>query len=223
MTDLTFHSTHEHLGMLRSYTAAEIEAEPMFFDASLHFASEHGGPITQDFCDHLTPGIPWLIDSRVHMLMPGWFPAIPGWHHDDVPRSRSDGQPNYDNPAYQSQHIACVIDATDQPTESLTEFIEGMVTLPYPYGRGRSVYGYWNDELEAQLFESSVKKPSIFRLSVLSREVIGFDCNAFHKAVPAKTFGWRMFIRATTNTKDVAVDKIRRQANVYLPQPMEGW
>lgn len=30
--------------------------------------------------------------------MPGMFLAIPGWHHDNVPRTVNNGQPNYKDP-----------------------------------------------------------------------------------------------------------------------------
>src|ERR1700749_4013133 len=66
-----------------------LKNEPMFFNSDLNFAYEAGGPATRSFIDALPDGWkaePAVIDTRVHMLMPGWFPAIPGFHHDDVPR-----------------------------------------------------------------------------------------------------------------------------------------
>lgn len=67
-----------------------IKNEKMFFNSDLVFAYENGGPITKSFIDNLPEE--WktnsVFDSRVHMLMPGWYPAIPGWHHDDVPRPK---------------------------------------------------------------------------------------------------------------------------------------
>ena len=68
---------------------SEIKNEPMFFNSDFNYAYEKGGPITRSFLDNLPDdwkNQPLAFDSRVHMLMPGWFPAIPGWHHDDVPR-----------------------------------------------------------------------------------------------------------------------------------------
>lgn len=60
----------------------------MFYRADMGFAWKHGGPITQDFLGLLPQDwydSPVTIDSRVHMLMPGWYPCIPGMHHDDIP------------------------------------------------------------------------------------------------------------------------------------------
>lgn len=34
-------------------------------------------------------------DVKVHMLMPGQFPCIPGWHQDNVPRDKN-GKKDYD-------------------------------------------------------------------------------------------------------------------------------
>ena len=78
-----------------------IKNEPMFFNCDLAYAFKHGGEITKTFI----AGLPedWIsynpvLDSRVHMLMKNWYPCIPGYHHDDVPRSTSTGQPNYLSP-----------------------------------------------------------------------------------------------------------------------------
>lgn len=59
----------------------QIKNEPMFFNCSLEFAYNNGGPITRSFIMNLPDD--WntdqvVFDSRVHMLMPGWYPAIPG-------------------------------------------------------------------------------------------------------------------------------------------------
>ena len=57
---------------------AAIKNEPMFFSSDLHYAYSKGGPITRSFIEALPDA--WehaVFDSRVHMLMPGWFPSIP--------------------------------------------------------------------------------------------------------------------------------------------------
>ncbi len=66
------------------YNKSDLKSEPMLFRATREFARFVGGPLTKAFLNALD----WedcLIDSRVHMLMPGMYPCIPGWHHDDVP------------------------------------------------------------------------------------------------------------------------------------------
>lgn len=105
-----------------------IKNEPMFFNSDFQFAYENGGEITKAFLNALPDN--WKVrdlvfDSRVHMLMPGWYPAIPGWHHDDVPRAPiptgqhfiTAGQPDYDNPRYRSEHIMGLVNADVCPTQ----------------------------------------------------------------------------------------------------------
>lgn len=62
-----------------------IKNEPMFFSSSADYCIRNGGDITKHIlteikeCDILTPDEynSCIIDSRVHMLMPGWYPCIP--------------------------------------------------------------------------------------------------------------------------------------------------
>ena len=101
------------------YSKEDISNEPMFYRASLDFAYKNGGEINSDFIELLPTD--WLcrpvtIDSRVHMLMPGWYPCIPGMHHDDIPRTRSDGQPDYENPGYNARHLIGLVNAKIAPT-----------------------------------------------------------------------------------------------------------
>ncbi|AZV00998.1 tail sheath monomer [Escherichia phage vB_EcoM_005] len=106
-----------------------IKNEPMFFNCDAYFAHKHGGPITRSFIENLPEdwqcGPDIVFDSRVHMLMPGWYPAIPGFHHDDVPRPDipvgqhfiTAGQPDYDNPRYHSEHILGLVNAGIESNE----------------------------------------------------------------------------------------------------------
>src|SRR5690348_15718886 len=129
---MRFDSDFKAVGSLAGYPQETIKSEPMLFSSSVEFAVLNGGPITKEFVSKLPKD--WsdcIIDSRVHMLMPTWYPCIPGWHHDDVPRSREDGQPNYKNPEYHSEHIAAVVGDC-----SLTAFIKSSVDVDdVPIGR----------------------------------------------------------------------------------------
>src|SRR5262245_43743261 len=115
---LTFDSRFHLVGSLPPFAPSQVKAEPMFFAAGGDFARRHGGPITQAVLAALPAdwrSCPLVIDSRVHMLMPGWYPCIPGWHLDDVPRTRSDGQPEHRCPAYRAEHILCVVGDASLP------------------------------------------------------------------------------------------------------------
>lgn len=206
----------------------EIKNEPMFFNSSLDYAYENGGPITKSFIENLPDFItikPCVFDSRVHMLMPGWYPAIPGWHHDDVPRPPipvgqhflTAGQPNYDTPHYHSSHWLGVVNAHVAPTK----FLIGDVILP-GVPDGGLIYRKWNEEIEHQLNKNNTHLET---LSVSDRTIYSFDCDTFHTGIKAVQNGWRWFGRVTINSDrcDTITNEIRRNAQVYLEFPMEGW
>jgi len=203
-----------------------IKNEPMFFNSDVDFAYKNGGPITQSFIDELPSS--WkreklVFDSRVHMLMPGWFPAIPGFHHDDVPRPEipvgqhfaTAGQPDYDSPRYRSEHIMGLVNADVAPTH----FAIGECVMP-EITDGELIYRRWHTEVERLLAEGEMTSRS-----APDRRLIYFDCEAFHQGVKATGSGWRWFGRVSRNTDRVnkITNEIRQQAQVYLEFPMEGW
>lgn len=203
----------------------QLKNEPMFFNSSLEFAYDNGGPATRAFIEKLPPS--WqeatVIDSRVHMLMPGWYPAIPGFHHDDVPRPMipvgqhfgTAGQPDYDTPRYQSRHIMGLINAEIAPTQ----FALGECDMP-KVPNDDIIYRIWHLEVERLL-----KEGKLTSFSVPDRALIHFDCHAFHQSTKATKAGWRWFARVSKDTERVRTitNEIRRQVQVYLEHPMEGW
>lgn len=189
-----------------------VKLEPMLHRATASFASEHGGTLTQEFLDVL----PWsddiLIDSRVHMLMPGMYPCIPGWHHDDIPRERSDGQPEYFSPSYRAEHCMALWGDC-----SLTEFALGEHEIEIP-GIGRKIY----KELSPQI-EDACASGKLERVIAPERRLIFFDWQTWHRGAETTKHGFRFFIRATRGSKLVARNEIRFNANVYMPNLEEGW
>lgn len=203
----------------------KIKNEPMFFNCDLNYAYECGGPITQSFIEALPKD--WrndvVFDSRVHMLMKNWYPAIPGWHHDDVPRPKiktgehfiTAGQPDYDNPRYNSEHIMGLVNAEVCPTQ----FINTNVIMP-AIPEGELIYRTWHNEIQ-----NLIKDKKVEVISAPDRKLIYFDCNTFHTGIGANTSGWRWFGRVTRNsdrTKEIT-NEIRVNCQVYLEFPMEGW
>lgn len=203
-----------------------IKNETMFFNSDLDFAYNNGGPITQSFIDAL-PGdwkdCPVVFDSRVHMLMPGWYPAIPGWHHDDVPRPpipvgqhfATAGQPNYKDPHYHSEHILGLVNADVCPTH----FAIGECEMP-EVEDGQVIYRVWNDVVEELLSKNHLEK-----VTATDRTLYQFDCNTFHTGTQAVKNGWRWFGRVSRNTDrtKTVTNEIRRNAQVYLEFPTQGW
>jgi hypothetical protein len=197
---------------LPDFDQDQVKNEPMFFNADADFAWKSGGPITRAFLE-AAPETITVFDSRVHMLMPGWFPCIPGWHHDDVPRSAYGGQPNYVDPEYRSQHVMAMINGDICPTEFAVGWVDVSVVPP-----GDVVYKKWHVEVEEQI-ESGL----LSRVSAPSNTLVWFDDRSFHQGTRAVDGGFRWFGRASWETGRKPTNEIRRQVNVYLDKPMEGW
>lgn len=200
------------------YTKEQISNEPMFYRASADFAYSNGGIITRSFLDRLPEdwkNIPVTIDSRVHMLMPGWYPCIPGMHHDDIPRTRSDGQPNYEVLSYNADHLIGLVNAEIAPTE----FAVGEIDLDIP-PLGELIYRDWHPKVM-----KAIEDGTMLSLKATSGVMYQFDNYAFHQGTAAVSSGWRWFIRVSRDT-DRALDcknEIRKQTQVYMQNPMEGW
>ena len=194
-----------------------IKNEPMLFNCDMEAAKNMGGPITRNFLENMPDDYKQteiVVDSRVHMLMPGWFPCIPGFHHDDVPRSGRDGQPNYDNPEYRSVHLLGLVNGDICPTE----FAVGDIELTVP--ETGIIYKQWHPQVVEAIANGSMQS-----VSARSGEYLEFDDRAFHQGVRAVANGWRWFIRVSKNTDRTrhCTNELRRQVQVYLEHPMEGW
>lgn len=225
-TEFIFNSQIENRGSFcDSYPDSVIKNETMFFNSDLEFAWKHGGEITRNFIDGLPSDwttCPVVLDSRVHMLMEGWYPCIPGFHHDDV-RRRNDqyGQPDYNNPGYLSEHLMGLVNGDICPTRfAITapgRLKQNLFELPSPE---KTVYEEWHREV--------VRKISLGDLIVQeapSGVYLQFDWQTWHEGQAARKSGWRWFVRLsrkTDRTKNIS-NEIRRQVQVYLENPIQGW
>lgn len=221
-----FSSSARKIGNFASFISNDdIKKEPMFFNSDLDFAYCNGGKITKSFIDNLPAD--WkenvVFDSRVHMLMPNWYPSIPGWHHDDVPRPAipvgqhfiSAGQPDYDTTKYFSEHILGLVNAEVCPTQ----FALGNCTMP-TVEDNETVYKKWHVEVD-----KLIKSGNLSMIEAEDRTLYQFDWQCFHTGVKAVKNGWRWFGRVSRNTDrvDLITNEIRVNAQVYLEFPMEGW
>lgn len=225
---MTFDSQMTYRGRFTSlmgqdFTQDVIKNEPMFFNADIDFAYEHGGPITRAFLTALPQD--WVdcnpvIDSRVHMLMKGWFPCIPGWHHDDIPRSTKTGQPNYLTPEYKSEHLMGLVNGDICPTR----FLLGKIAVPVPDENGL-IYKNWSEHIEQAVAYPDQAEFKFNLVNAPSNRLIEFNHDTFHTGVRAVADGWRWFIRLSRNTdrQTRITNEIRRQVQVYLEFPTEGW
>lgn len=204
----------------------KIKNETMFFNCDLAFAFDNGGPITRSFIMNLPDD--WnndqvVIDTRIHMLMPGWYPAIPGYHHDDVPRPDipagqhflTAGQPDYDNPRYLSEHIIGLVNADVCPTH----FATGRATFS-EVPEGKTIYKHWHPEVLHHIEDGNLKQ-----WEAPDRTLLQFNHATWHTGSKAVKNGWRWFGRVSRNTDRVKkiTNEIRVNAQVYLEFPMEGW
>jgi hypothetical protein len=212
-----FLSNFEEVGIFNAkYTDKQIKDEPMFFNCDLDFAYNNGNEITREFIAQLPlswQGVDAVIDTRAHMLMKNWYPCIPGWHHDDVPRNTKNGQPNYVNPSYRSEHLMGLVNAHIAPTE----FATGTIELIVP---NDNIYKQWHPQVE-----NAVRTGDMKLHKVKSGVYYEFNDYAFHQGTRAIGNGWRWFARVsryTDRTKNIT-NEFRKQVQVYLEYPMEGW
>ena len=217
MKNISVNSSVEIVGNFPcNYPDDTIKNEPIFFRSSFDFAYDSGGVITRGFLDSLPDYVknqPISFDSRVHMLMPTWIPAIAGWHHDDVPRSLPNGQPNYESPEYESEHIIGLVNAHISPTE----FALGCENFPI---LKEEVYKHYNQMVDESLLSGSLKS---FKSE--SGLLYFFDYHTWHRATVAEQRGWRWFGRVSWGNESCLSPRndIRRQVQVYLTSVNEGW
>lgn len=203
--------------ILASYPNETIKNEPMFFNCTWQYAFDNGGEPTKEFLLALPSSLhndKTIIDSRVHMLMKGWFPCIPGFHHDDVPRGiDTKGQPDYYNPSYRSNHALVLFNADVCPTE----FALGETEFSEP-NQHEIIYKEWHKEVINKINDGSLTS-----IKAPNNQIVYFNDRSWHQGTKAVENGWRLFIRASWNTERKPTNEIRRQVQVYMENPMEGW
>lgn len=210
----------------QEFDTATVKNEPMLFNNDLVHAWDQGGPITKAFL-HALPvdwqHSPLVIDSRVHMLMPGWYPCIPGWHHDDVPRTRSDGQPEYHEPTDRSEHIMMLVNSHLAPTE----FAIGQGHFNVP-SIGKVIYEEWHKEVDFLVNQLGL----LSKVQAPDRTLICFNDRTWHQGVKAVENGWRFFIRASRyrdsmgrriQRRNARTNEIRKQVQIYMGAENAGW
>ena len=204
----------------------EVEAyhdEPMLHSAGWDFARECGGPITQsvmdmlqrrrgDLIDAVRHGmIPkrWLvIDTRVHMLMDGMYPAIPGWHGDGFPRTDRWSQPDLKAFSPTVRHFVFICGT--QHNISQTEYCFDEVEIP-----GLNMKAIWHD-VDKHVCDNPCE--SYFQTD---GELVEFDQRQLHRATAATGKGWRFFFRCTVYHRP-PTNVIRKQVQVYTTEG-SGW
>lgn len=202
-----------HLGAkLPAFSDAVIEAEPMLFGADFAFAEMHGGPITRSILNHLDSSEEWLIDTRVHMLKQGWYPAIPGWHLDFIPRSKTNRQPDFTQDVAGLSYVTAIVGGG-----SATEFLERGSTARL-WCRDGKRWSEFSKEINSAILDGEL---SCERIPF--GQIVHFGPSDFHRASPSTGDAWRFFIRASKGSGVHPTPKVRRQTQVYLHELEAGW
>jgi hypothetical protein len=204
------------------FETSDFADETMLFSADWGFARKNGGPMTQFALDRLyshtdllneaqrARDLNIIIDTRVHMLMPGMIPAIGGWHCDAVPRPGGvyGDQPN---PHLYDPRVVHHTLTLSQGDTSKTSFIKDPVTVRLPPGER-----VWTT-IHNAIME---RKPEMFQAE--HGTIVSFDQGTVHKASITTTPGWRFFFRASLY-QSTPRNQIRRQVQVYIPHEGHGW
>jgi hypothetical protein len=173
-----------------------------------------------------------VVDTKVHMLKPGMWPAPPGWHTDATPREVN-GQPSFD-PSNGRQHISWQ-DREDAIAPRmhllvtgagcLTEFFTPDIELDVPDDGDNSLFKVMtrkvNDVVNHQRYGDT------FIFTSPSCTVVEWNWWDIHRGVVATQSEWRFLIRVTeTDYQAPQTDPrafIRTQQNVYVPSEEFSW
>lgn len=222
MTKLFFNPYLERCGRIYPLDTPQsqtlIIAEPLLYSASLEFAACYGGPLTRAVLRKLPNwdppnGFHWVVDTRTHMLMPGQYPAIPGWHCDGVPRGNYTAQPDLNQLRDDVWHVVAHV-STHPEGVSNTQFI----TEPYEIDCDESrVWASVHEHLKRTDVElsGSVLTPG-------DGAITRFKMPTLHRATPAKHRGWRWWFRASMYYNR-PVNQIRNHVQVYTVGDGAGW
>lgn len=210
-------------------TQKEVKSTPQLVNASLEDALRYGGDLAKQAIGRMNLGHCHrhiVVDTKVHMLMPGMSPAIPGWHTDGAPRGVNNspvgsGPPNVfvqeelTPPRY---HILVTGGGN-----SLTQFLKAPINIPIPLAPTYSLYSYITEYVNGWL---EMSDGEVYTKNLEPNHVHEFDWWDIHRGRPATEKGWRYLIRVTetdylepwTDLRDI----LRTQIQVYVPETF-GW
>lgn len=208
------------------FSEADIKASIGLWRASLDDAVKYGGSLTRMVLGkmNLRGDKKYIIvDVKVHMLVKGFMPAIPGWHTDGVPRfsdhwNISDGVPSLAEQADwedSGEPVSPRYHLYVSGSGCLTKFITDPITLDVP-------------ESGSDTYANISKQVNLLNLptSVFPGQIIEWDWWNLHTAVPAQKREWRYLCRVTeTDHKAPNTDLrevLRTQEQVYVPTEF-GW
>lgn len=226
---------------------AEVKGTPSLWNASLEDALKYGGDLTRAAIGAMRlrgDRRYTIVDTKVHMLMPGFMPAIPGWHTDGAPRDGrgnpgAKGAPDLAMQRHIQHRVPGSIphpeddrypdlDVWGTPPQyhllvtgshCSTLFLDGPIALDLSEDApARDFY--------AQVSRQVGQDTEVPRKASPASEVVEFGWWDIHTAVQSSTFGWRFLIRVTETDwlqpqRDLR-EVLRSQTQVYVPLEF-GW
>lgn len=214
----------EITGSIEPPSQEEIQRTPQLWNASLEDALLYGGDLTREAIGAMSltgsrKNI--IVDSKIHMLMPGMYPAIPGWHNDGTPRGyggvNTKAAPNF---ALQEELSDSIYHLMVTGTGSLTHFMDGELEIGV-------------DDLDPKAYEkitavvNGVAAAEPHRVwEMPSCSVVQWDWWSMHAAWAATKHEWRYLIRVLETDHDEPQSDLRKvirtQQQVYVPEVF-GW
>ena len=195
---------------------------------SLEDAARYGGSITRNALGVMKfkgDRSNIIVDTKVHFLMPGMAPSIPGWHTDGVPRGSelnpsSTGQPvvsAMESGEVSEPHYHLLVTGTHCPTA----FADRPFEFAVDDSMGRDLYKAMTEHVEAMIEAGDMNV-----VYTPASRVLEWDWWTVHSATMATGRGWRYLIRVTETDhitpRTNPGDFIRTQNNVYVPTEY-GW
>lgn len=208
-------------------SALDLKSTFGLWNASLDDAIRYGGDVTRDAIQAMNLRFDRkhiVVDTKVHMLMPGWSPAILGWHTDGAPRDanknpQGKGEPDTfaqeGDDRFNRYHILVT------GTGCLTQYLNKPLSVPIPSEPSGAVYSEMSQFVQAHVKDHPEDVSTFPTCTVME-----FDWWDIHTGVIATKNEWRYLIRVCETDyyeprKDLR-EVIRLQSQIYSPVNF-GW
>ncbi|QIG58270.1 hypothetical protein SEA_SKOG_118 [Gordonia phage Skog] len=206
------------------FSQSWIEATPNLQRASLDKAVLFGGPLVREILETapIVGDKPFIfVDTKVTLLMGGWYPAIPGWHTDGVPRGINKdpqaiagpslkaqlAEPNRNAPRYHTMIVGY---------PCLTEFLTEPIDLDLIHDEDEKLYSEMTRRVNQMYPTLDTIRPEVGQWAT-------WDWWNIHRATASNGRGWRLLMRITEGiTPPLETGFLRAQSQVYVPENF-GW
>lgn len=196
-------------------------------NASLEDALKYGGELTRSALGAMNLTMKKkhvIVDTKVHMLIPGMCPAIPGWHTDGVPRGVELDPTAKKAPNIHAQEVmdSPIFHLLVTGESCLTQFIkERNFELEVPAIPDSKLY-----QMVSKQVNQKVSSGELTTYEAPTCTPVMWDWWEVHTGIPAKHHEWRFLIRVTESDiqkpKQELRDIIRTQQQGYMPMEF-GW